>query len=164
MARLADGDRAAFRPLFDRLWPAIQRLCRKLIPNEADAADAGQNAMVKIFERVSAYDRARPAMPWALAIAAWECRTIARRRARQREVGEDSIDDRALAVEEDFVRHDLVQAALHAIGGMSDPDREALLATFWDQAASVSGPTLRKRRERALTRLREALRRLYGLD
>jgi len=50
------------------------------------------------------------------------------------------------------------------MGELSDSDRETLVATFWDEAASVQGPTLRQRRERALTRLRASFRKIYGLD
>jgi RNA polymerase sigma-70 factor (ECF subfamily) len=57
-----------------------------------------------------------------------------------------------------------VKAAMNAMGTLSDTDREALVSTFWEEAASVRGAMLRKRRERALGRLREAFKRLYGLD
>jgi RNA polymerase sigma-70 factor (ECF subfamily) len=56
------------------------------------------------------------------------------------------------------------RAAIAALGELSEADRETLIATFWDEAASVSGATLRKRRERALDRLKKTFRRLYGLD
>jgi len=136
-----------------------------MLKNDADAADAAQQAMEKILARVSDYDRRRPAMPWALAIAAWECRTILRKRSRRREVPEDAAASSAIdGAEEDVVRRDLTQAALDVLGQVSDADRETLVSTFWDEAASVSGATLRKRRERALDRFRNAFRRLYGLD
>ncbi|WP_342374792.1 sigma-70 family RNA polymerase sigma factor [Myxococcus stipitatus] len=165
MARLADGDRGAFTRVFELLWEPIQTLCRNLLKNEADAADAGQDAMHKILERASDFDRTRPAMPWALAIAGWECRTLARRRERRREEDEASIPSQAGPhAEEVFLQRDLTAAAMAALGELSDVDREVLVATFWDEAASVSGPTLRKRRERALDRLRKTFRSLYGLD
>lgn len=50
------------------------------------------------------------------------------------------------------------------MGELSDSDRETLAATFWDEAPSVQGPALRKRRERALGRLRATFRKIYGLD
>ena len=88
MARLADGDRAAFTPVFRALWAPMVRFCRTLTNNEADAADAAQMAMEKLLERAHEYDPKRPAMPWALAIAGWECRTLARKRSRRRETHE----------------------------------------------------------------------------
>jgi RNA polymerase sigma-70 factor (ECF subfamily) len=165
MARLADGERAVFARVFEMLWRPIHRLCTNLLWNEADAADAVQEAMKKIFERASDYDRKRPAMPWAMAIAGWECRTIMRRRGRRREVAEHDARDRAGSnVEDELIQSNLTQAALAALGELSTADRETLVATFWDEAASVSGATLRKRRERAIDRLRNTFRRLYGLD
>jgi DNA-directed RNA polymerase specialized sigma24 family protein len=91
MARLAEGDRSAFSPVFERLWPPALRLCANMLKNDADAADAAQHAMEKILVRASDYDPSRPALPWALAIASWECRTILRRRFRRREISDDSI-------------------------------------------------------------------------
>ena len=170
MARLADGDRSVFTQVFELLWPKIYGLCRALLQNQADAADAAQEAMQKILERAPLdYDRARPALPWALAIAGWECRTLARKRARSREVRplDDAAPDVPVAGDEEttLIQRDLIRAAVRALGELSETDREALVATFWGEAAtSVSGATFRKRRERALERLRGAFRRLYGLD
>ena len=165
VARLADGDRSVFTDVFRLLWPPTFRLCRTMLKNDADASDAAQEAMEKIFARASDYDRTRPATPWALAIAGWECRTILRKRARRRETAPEHAPEPASEnVEEQFARQDLVAAAVEAMGDLSDSDREVLIATFADESLAVSGATLRKRRERALRRLREAFRRLYGFD
>jgi len=165
LARLADGDRSVFSVVFEQLWLPMNRFCMSMLKHEADAADAAQQAMTKIFERASDYDPKRPAMPWALAIAAWECRTLQRKRFRRRESPEDAAaepaDERA---EADLIRRDLTQAALTAMSELPETDRETLLATFLDEATSVGGATLRKRRERAIDRLRTSFRRLYGLD
>lgn len=165
MARLADGDRSVFSLVFERLWSPTLRLCMTLLKNEADASDAAQQAMIKILQRASSYDRSRRALPWALAIAAWECRTLQRKRFRRRELPEDAASEPAeVGAEDELVRRDLTRAAVAAMGELSEADREALVATFWDEAAAVSGATLRKRRERAIDRLRGAFRRLYGVD
>ncbi len=168
LARLADGDRSAFTSVFKQLQQPIFRLCMRMLKNEADARDAAQQAMEKILERASDYDRQRSALPWAFAIAAWECRSIVRRRSRSREVVSDADADVAGETgesgEETALRRDLLDAAVHALGTLSELDRETLLATFKDEAGEVTGATFRKRRERALERLRGSFRRLYGLD
>lgn len=164
MARLAHGDRTVFARVFELLWGPILRLCTTLLKNDADAADAAQEAMRKILERASDYDKSRPAMPWAMAIAAWECRTLSRKRTRRREVDNTRHDQAGEHAEDEIVQRDLNAAAIAALGELSDADRETLVATYWDEAASVSGATLRKRRERALDRIRTTFRRLYGLD
>lgn len=70
----------------------------------------------------------------------------------------------ATGAEPDVVSRDLLRAAVVALGELTELDRNTLLSTFWDEDTSVSGPTMRKRRERALVRLRGTFRRLYGLD
>ena len=163
LVKLAEGDRAAFTVVFRILWPAVLRLCRSLLKNEADAADAAQQALEKVLTRCGEYDRQRPAMPWALAIAAWECRTFARKRTRRREIPEEQAPELATGSEEELAERELMRAAVQALGELSPQDREALVATFWEEATNVTGATLRKRRERALKRLRDTFRRLYGL-
>jgi RNA polymerase sigma-70 factor, ECF subfamily len=164
MARLQGGDREAFTSVFALLWPPVQRLCLSLVRSEADAADAAQEAMVKILQRASDYDRTRPALPWALAIAGWECRTLARKRTRRREVDAPVEERGGGHPEEAIAQQDLARAAVEALGQLSETDRETLVATFWDEVAGASGATLRKRRERALDRLRKMWRKVYGLD
>jgi RNA polymerase sigma-70 factor (ECF subfamily) len=169
MCRLAVGDRSAFVPLYVALKPRVQALCRAMLRHEQDAEDAMQHVMEKIFARASSYDPARPVVPWALGIAAWECRTFRQKRKRRRE---DALSDEPGALpgrpghSEEIERSELQRLAFSTLNTLSDNDREVLKATFWDEAtaAGVTGATLRKRRERALERLRASFRRLYGFE
>jgi RNA polymerase sigma-70 factor, ECF subfamily len=164
MARLADGDRSAFTPVFRLLWPPTLRMCMSMLKNDADAKDAAQQSMEKILSRASSYDPTRPAMPWALAIAAWECRTLRQTRRRRRETPDELVKEpMTTGAEDEIAQRDLMQAALDALGELSDSDKETLMATFWDESVSASGATFRKRRERAVHRLRDAFRRIYGI-
>jgi len=164
LGRLADGDREAFTPVFQSLWGPTLRLCARLTGNEHDAADAAQAAMLRVLERASEYDKRRPALPWALGIASWECRSLRTRLERRRETSGPGPESDGGATAEEQERRLLVDAAMTAMGTLSEMDQEALLATYWETASRVTGATLRKRRERALARLRDAFRRLYGLD
>jgi RNA polymerase sigma-70 factor (ECF subfamily) len=120
--------------------------------------------MEKILARASSYDVNRPAMPWALAIAAWECRTLRQARRRRRETPDELVKEpMSSGTEEEMAQRDLTHAALEALGQLSPADKETLLATFWEESASTSGATFRKRRERAVHRLRDAFRRIYGI-
>lgn len=165
LARLANGERSAFTLVFKRLQQPIFRLCMSMLHHEADARDATQQALEKILARASDYDPARPALPWACAIAAWECRTILRRRQRNPEHSRGANDEQATAGgEAEVLRRELIDAAVQALGKLSDIDRDTLVATFVGEAVDVSPAGFRKRRQRALQRLRTSFRRLYGLD
>lgn len=165
LARLADGDREAFPHVFKLLHEPILQVCMNILKNDADARDATQEALEKIFERASDYDRRRPAFPWACAIAMWECRTILRRRQRRREVSAPHASSEAAhGGEADIMERELATAAVTALEGLSERDRELLIASFTGTESQVNDAKQRKRRQRAIERLRLSFRRLYGLD
>ncbi len=164
LARLASGERGVASELFRELWPPVRRLAGAMLPAPADAEDAAQDAMVTIFERIAGYDTTRPGLPWALAIAGFACRTTRKRRLRRRESGDDApelLDDRS--PEQALEQRELIEGATAALASLSDLDRDTLVATYWEEAAAPAGATIRKRRERALDRLRALFGRIYGL-
>jgi len=166
MARLADGDRAAITPAFELLWPIVSRFCRRALGSDADGEDAAQEAMVKVFARAAAFDPARDGLAWALAIAAWECRTLRRRAGRRREA---ALDESALVGEADgesaAATRELVAAARDALAEIDPRDAATVLAALSDDPAArpaVPPATFRKRLERALGRLRGVMRSRHG--
>lgn len=50
--RAADGDGAAFALLYDRYEQRISTFCHRLVGNDQDAADAAQDAFVKVLQRL----------------------------------------------------------------------------------------------------------------
>jgi RNA polymerase sigma-70 factor (ECF subfamily) len=167
MTRLADGDRKAFDPVFEALWPVVRAFCARAV-GTGDAEDAAQAALVRVFARAGEYDPARPALPWALAIAAWECRTVRRRHERRREEPLVVVADGALATavahipspEEAAIDADLRAAALAALGTLRPLDIETITAAW--SGSEARGAKLRKRLSRALHRLRVAWRSRHG--
>ncbi|MCA1826446.1 MAG: RNA polymerase sigma factor [Myxococcales bacterium] len=167
MERLADGDRTAFGPVFALLWPRLRAFAVQFI-GVADGEDAAQAALLKVFSRASEYDRERDALPWALGIAAWECRTLRRRRERRREEFALAPDHAGASAggpspEDAAIHRDLQSAAEAVLGELRPIDVETILATASGQRA-VQGATFRKRMERALARFRLAWRARHGSE
>jgi len=81
---LARGERAAFDPLFRRLWPLLRGFARRLLP-PGEAEDAAQEALLRIFRRASEFDPERDALAWVLGVAAWQVRTHRTKARRRRE-------------------------------------------------------------------------------
>src|SRR5450432_4481693 len=167
MLRLAEGDRRALRTVFDGLHPLVHRWCRRLLRNEADAEDATQLALEKLFFQISDFDAKGDAVGWALAVATAECRTLAKKRTRRKETSDAPLA--FLGVEGDaegtVERDEMRKALLEVLGTMKPEDVQTLLA--WidvEPRPSVPGATFRKRLERAGHRLRAAWKARYGLD
>ena len=166
IGRLADGDRTAFGPVFDLLWPRLRAFTVQLI-GAADGEDAAQSALLKVFSRASEYDRERDGLAWALGIAAWECRTLRKRRERRREefalAPEPALAPDASSPEEAAIDRDLQAAAQAVLGELRPIDVETILAIASGRRA-VQGATFRKRAERALARFRMAWRARHGSE
>ncbi len=138
-----------------------------MLRNDADAEDATQVALEKLFFQVSDFDVQGDALGWALAVATSECRTLARKRTRRRETSDaplatSSVDGEA---ERSVAREELRGALGEVLGTMTAQDVHTLLAWIeLEPRPEVPGATFRKRLERAVHRLRAAWRARYGLD
>ena len=169
MVRFARGDRDAFTTVFELLWPALRGFATKLLSDasEIEAEDVAQAALLKIFSRISDYDPNRDGLSWAFGIAAYEVKTFRLRRTRRKEVSEDAIA--ALAVEDESPAALSETAQLRArlaeaVQFLPAQERALLLGGEPSHVLSphVAPATMRKRRQRALIRLRSIWRYLNG--
>lgn len=171
MRRVQQGERAAFDAVFALAWPRAQAWCARALKHPQDAEDAAQSALEKIFEQAVHYDPARSALAWILAVASWEVRTIQRRRMRHKDregalepVGEALTDDGA-DPETALIEANLVAAAEEVLRGLPEADRCLVMDAIHGRpsaAPGVSPAAIRKRRQRAMARLRDAWRVLHG--
>lgn len=159
MIRLADGDRAAFDPMFDALWPIVRRFSLRLLQGSADAEDAAQAAMMKVFSNIDRFDPSRDPLAWILGITGYECRTLRQKRRRSREISLLDADfaDPVDGPEHLAITRDLLAAAIETVGNLSPSELNALRAHI-EGDRPKDNPTFRKRLSRALARLKSAFR------
>jgi len=168
MARLADGDRAAFDPLYEILWPLVRRFTERALGGSADAEDAAQMTLMKIFSRAAEFDPDRGALSWVLGVASYECRTFRQKRRRLRE---DSIKDEEgphsgpdSSPEEAAIKQDLEAAAFEALGALQPVDVETIQAVLDGRQPEMPAATFRKRVSRAISRWRSVWSSRHGTD
>lgn len=160
LSSLARGDREAFAPVFDLLWPIYRRFARKHLP-ESDADDAAQEALLKLFTRADEFDSSRDAAAFAIGVAYHEIRTWRRKRWRRREDAPQSEATGAVALQPEDVlaEREADEMIEWGLSRLSPADRETLTLYAHDERAdSVSAATFRKRVQRALERLRAILK------
>jgi len=161
MARLVDGDRAAFDPLFAALHPRAVGLARRRL-DASDADDAAQQALVRLFARASEFTPGRPVLPWFYAVVANEIHTVARRRARghSREAGAAAMDRIAATddPESALLEAELRASLRAAVTALDDASAQAIRAVLDDATRpDVEPPAFRKRVSRAYAKLRVIL-------
>lgn len=157
MAQLADGDASAFDTVFGALWPVLRKYCIKSLGNTADGEDAAQRALLKMLENAPAYDCSRSTLAWGLTFAYWECRTEQTRQRRQPQRAE--VELASLETPEQLALLKEQQELLDGVlAGLSSQERALVLKELVPELAGTSPAATRKRRQRLLERLREALR------
>jgi RNA polymerase sigma factor (sigma-70 family) len=164
LTALARGERAAFDPLFERLWPLLRGFAGRCLPAE-EADDAAQEALLRVFSRASEFDPRREALSWVLGVAAWQIHTHRTRARRRREEIAAAVPERtdpAASPEAVAMAHDLTAALERALAELSPADAATLVAYARDERPDLPGPTFRKRVERALGRLRARWRMNHG--
>lgn len=166
MVRLSDGDRSAFDVLLDELWPVILSFARRGLGGGVDVEDVAQEVFMRICSRIADFDRARDGLSWAFGIASYEVLTQRKRAQRRREVHDDLALEQAAdpdgLQEGVLIEREIALAFEQAVGALTDEDREVLGLTSREHVLGPASPAQRKRRQRALDRLRNVWRSIYG--
>jgi RNA polymerase sigma-70 factor, ECF subfamily len=74
------GDRGAFARLVERYQKPVFSVAYRMLGTPEDAEDAAQEAFLRAFRSLGAYDRKRPFSTWLLSIVAHHCIDRLRRR------------------------------------------------------------------------------------
>jgi len=160
MARLAEGDRSVFDPLYRALRPRALGVARRsLAPDVAD--DIAQRALERVFFRAAEFDAGRACLPWFYAIVSNEIRSARRQRAHAELTLDPPCD--ALDAEHLLVTRELEIALERAISELDASSAEAI-AVLLERAPplALAAPTFRKRLSRAYARLRIILGGAHG--
>ncbi len=159
LSLLSRGNREAFTPVFDILWPTYRGFARKHLA-DSDAEDAAQEALLKLFVRANEFDPSRDASAFAIGVAFHEIRTWRRKRWRRREDSADALEAfHASRPEDAIATREADELIEWGLARLSSADRETLTLYAHDERASTAtAATFRKRVQRALERFRAILK------
>jgi RNA polymerase sigma factor (sigma-70 family) len=150
------------------LHPIIQRFCEKQLGRGPDADDATQQSLEQLFERVETYDATRSALPWVFAITSWEVKTIRRRAGRRDQRASSVAVDELIGSQQDpefaVMSSQFIAIVDELIDTLPAIDRQTLRETLAREldaeSTTPTDATFRKRKERALGKIRTLLRNL----
>lgn len=91
LSRIAQGDEAAFRALYDRHELRIHRFIRARLNDPVEAADIFNDVMLEIWRQARRYEGRAAVTTWMLGIAHFK--VLDRHRARGRRPTEELADD-----------------------------------------------------------------------
>ena len=166
MVRLSDGDRSAFDVLLDELWPVILSFAKRGVGDSADAEDIAQEVFLKICSRIADFDRTRDGLSWVFAIGTYEVLTHRKRARRRHEVHDETALERKAddADLQDMVleQRELALDLERAVGALTEEERLVLGIGPPGPSLGPASAALRKRKQRAIGRLRSIWRRIYA--
>lgn len=93
------GDRRALDDLLRRHYPRVAAVCRRILHNEADAADATQDALLAAVRGLARFDGNAAFGTWLYRIATNACLDQLRRRQRRPSTSLDALPEFADLVE-----------------------------------------------------------------
>ncbi len=163
----AEGDRGAFRRLYELQSPRLYALALRLMQQPALAADAVHDAFIQVWQRSAQFDPARGAAEaWLTSLVRYRAIDILRRRSREQygHEREDEPDPSPDILQQLGERAD--GAALHrCLRELDEDQRKVVLLAFMDGlshselAARLQAPlgTVKSWVRRALLGLRRCL-------
>jgi RNA polymerase sigma-70 factor (ECF subfamily) len=158
MARLSEGERAAFDPLFRALYPRALRLARRRL-GPSDAPDAAQAILTRVFARASEFEPGRPLLPWFYAVAANEVHVLSRATDRRHRRTASEARAEALPSDDDpereLLERELKIALARAIESLDETSAGAIHGILDEgERPKLAPAAFRKRVSRAYARLR----------
>ncbi len=135
----ADGDKAAFRRLYERQAPRLYGLALRLLQQPALASDAVHDAFVQVWRRSARFDPSRNAgEAWLASLLRYRAIDILRRRSREQYGIErrEEADDAPDALDQLAGRAD--SEALHrCLEELEEAQRRAIVLAFLDGLSHV---------------------------
>ena len=147
--------------MFDTLWPILRNFGMRHGLRAADAEDVAQCALWRMFRRIHAFDPERDAYNWSLGITANELKTLYREIHRRRETSDLPLEQASPCggLDELLIEQARWSAIRDALSTLTETDQEAVFTAVDGRYVHGQAQTSaeRKRRQRALERLRTAL-------
>lgn len=164
------GDRDAFAQLVEMYKKPVYNLAYRMLGNQRDAEDASQEAFLRAYRALGAYDRARSFSTWLLSITAHHCIDRLRRR-KGNEISLDGLPTwrwvpaEAVDPQRAAERSDQADRVLGLLDDLPEDYRLVIVLRYWHdlgyaEIASVIGESesaVKSRLHRARRRLAEAL-------
>lgn len=133
LAAVADGDRTALRSVYERHSVRLFGVANAILRDRDVAADAVQDAFLKISRRASQFDPVRgSAEAWLAGIVRHAALDIIRARGRETPTDDPSLGDTAVApeAEERLAASAQGQRLRDCLAGLEPKNREGIILAF----------------------------------
>lgn len=133
IASVAGGDREALRAVYERQAARLFGLAQAILRDRDAAADAVQDAFLKVSERAGQFDPARgEASAWLAGITRYAALDLARRRGRETPTDDPRLGDQVVAPDalEAVAASDEGRRLRDCLAALEEKNRKGILLAF----------------------------------
>ncbi|AKL97261.1 RNA polymerase, sigma-24 subunit, ECF subfamily [Clostridium aceticum] len=123
------GDKEAFKALYDQYAEYTLRVATVITKNRSYAADAVQEAFIRVYKNINSFDESKPFEPWLYKILINECNRILRNQSKTIPIS-DYLENHSTMIEEDSYRFEEYEELYAAIEGLEDINRVPILLKY----------------------------------
>lgn len=127
--RVKEGDKEAFAILYDIYAEYALRVATAITKSTSEAADAVQEAFIRVYRNIDSFDENKPFRPWFYRILINECNRTMKNKSRLIFVSE-YIENNATYSREDDYHFEEYEELYAAIGELKDINRIPIILKY----------------------------------
>lgn len=164
MYRVKKGAPGAFAELYNQHAEYALRVATAITRSEAAAADAVQEAFIRVYKNVNRFDISKPFEPWFYRILVNECNRILKTRSKTVPIS-NYLENESRASREDYYKFQEYEELYCAISELEDHNRIPIILKYLKgfkeaeiaQILGVNLNTLKSRLYKGRQKLKKAL-------
>ncbi len=129
VSRIKDGDKKAFKALYDQYADYAIRVATVITRNKTYAADAVQETFIRIYKNIDSFDESKPFEPWLYRILVNECNRLLKNQSKTIAIS-DYIEENPLLSEEDSHRFEEYEDLYSAIQELEENNRVPIILKY----------------------------------
>ena len=138
MVLFANGDPSAARELTRRQLPRVLALTRRMLQNEAEAEDAAQDAMLKLWKAAPDWTQGKAKLStWLYRVTYNHCIDLLRKRRTTVSEDAESIIDQTPGAEAQLVAKNRADALSAAMDSLPERQRVAMQLRHFEECSNI---------------------------
>ncbi|MCC5910129.1 MAG: RNA polymerase sigma factor [Clostridiaceae bacterium] len=126
---IKEGDKEAFKMLYDQYAEYAIRVSMTITKNKAVAADAVQETFIRVYNNIDTFDENKPFEPWLYRILINECNRILKSQSKTIPMG-DYLESGSSVVEEDSYKFEEYEELYTAIKELDDINKIPIVLKY----------------------------------
>ncbi len=129
LKRVKEGDQEAFEELYNKYADYALRVAAAITRSEASAADAVQEAFIRVYHYIVDFDLNRPFQPWFYRILINECNRLMKKKGKTVSISDYLENDMNFA-KDDLHHFEEYELLYRAIGKLEDINRIPIVLKY----------------------------------